>query len=347
MRLPPQTALREMVSDPTNLTARRLGAPWLVFWAALLPGCGGSNYSTTPTEPDPAPLSGGIRAGAPLTVVSGETDRPVAGASIVVGTTRYTTDSGGRVLLTEDVAYGAPVDINAGEFLPRQTTLQPLGARFSLWPRRGVAGFDETSTQELIYTSGVRCCPIRGGGLGVDPLLRMRTGRRASVGLPTTDLGAGLTAAIGNGIDLANAAADGRVGFSLTSSSNPDVRIIVERTGMTPDGRPAAAYFSASFESGWIVGGDLVLTASRFTPGGLARTVAHELGHCMGLGHTSLPGGIMTVVDRGFDFSPGELALLQLAYRRPAGNLYPDRDRHLSGSQARGKQLMCVLPSIR
>jgi hypothetical protein len=322
---------------------------WRALTAALvviiaLEGCGGSDYSTTPTPPSPSFYEGSLPAGTFIEAICGETHQPVPGASLAVGGRLYTTDTEGRVELAEDVSYGTSVDITAQGFLQRQTVLMLFRTTFSLWPSTSPSGFDETITQELVYTDAVRCCPLLGGSLGTNALTRMRTGTRASVGLPESERGTAAYEAIREGIDLANAAIDGRVVFSLSGTPQGDVKISIDPTGVTPTGRPAAAYFRAAMEGDWITGGELVLTAPSFTMQGLTRVTAHELGHCLGLEHTTMPGGLMTSVQQGRDFSPGELALLRLAYQRPAGNVYPDSDRHLLGTTSKSRSIICVIP---
>ncbi len=42
-------------------------------------------------------------------------------------------------------------------------------------------------------------------------------------------------------------------------------------------------------------------------------------------------------------FTPAEVALLQLAYRRPPGNVFPDSDDRVFVSSGRRRALVCVL----
>jgi hypothetical protein len=302
-------------------------------------------------------------------VFCGETDQPVVGASVVVGGRSYTTDAGGEALLAEAATYGAAVDITADGFLPRQTALRLLGGtEFSLWPVTSPSGMSEILTKELIYTDATRCCPPEPGALGTAPLVRMRTGTSASVGMPDALTDTPAAMAIRDAIDLVNAATDGLVVFHLSGSPDGDVRISVNPTGRTPGGIPARAYFSAARQDHWITGGEVVLTSPDFA--GLpevpatestflrrfARTVAHEFGHCLGLQHVSEFDGIMgrwssewTIGQHGVTldearFSSAELSLLHLAYQRPAGNLFPDNDRYVRSTSARSRRIVCVIP---
>jgi hypothetical protein len=269
----------------------------------------------------------------------------------------------------DDIALGSRIAVEAAGFLPRHTALRAVdGAPLSLWPRAGRAGFDETLIRELVYTDAGTCCAPGSGADARAPLLRMRTGSVATVGLPSSLQGTPAAGALDDAIDGVNDAAEGLVTFRLSGTSRGDVRVEIVPTGATPDGRPAGAYFAADRQGMWITGGRLVLSRADFGrlpevgPGEsetlwyLTSLFAHELAHCLGLQHSSVVGLMGPVWSATYAGLPSpenlvparltraERALLHLSYQREAGNVFPDDDPAVASRAREGSPVVCVIP---
>jgi hypothetical protein len=316
--------------------------------------CGGGRG---PAAPAPVQTQD-IAAGTVLTIVSGDTKRPVTGARVTVAGHGYTTDGAGELRLGEAVPRGSLVDIVAAGFLDRQTTMRsPEATRFSLWPRTSAAGLDENATAELVYTPGAFCCPAE--TLARQPLRRVRP----TIGSFTLVLDAryrgdaGVRAAIEEGASLAGRASGARVVFMpADTAAGPHIDIT---TGPDPENRPNVAAFAERDldAQGYITGGRVVFVIEEYLRGRqsqrvVATIVAHELGHMLGLGHSSIPGVMSvfggTATNYAFfaanrDFSPVEKLVLDLMYDRRSGTRFPDNDREAAASSARRERIACRL----
>jgi hypothetical protein len=320
---------------------------------ALHPACGGS---TQPTASTAIVQDREFPAGTMLTVVSGETEQPIGGASVTVAGRTYNTDAAGVVRLAELAQRGALVDILAPGFLDRQTTMR-FGepTRFSLWPKTSKTGLDENTTAELVYTSGASCCPAT--NLATVPLRRVApTIRSFAIVLDARyRANSEVTAAVQEGASLAGAASASRVVFAPTdASSGPRIEIT---TGPDPENRPnIAAFADRQLDGqGYITGGRVVFVVEDYLTGRrsertVANIVAHELGHMLGLGHSSAPG-VMSVLDgrathfaffmANGDFSPTEKLVVDLMYQRRAGSRFPDNDRLAAAATVGRDQIVC------
>ena len=359
--------------------ARPLVATLLVALAGC--GGGGSSAPTPLITPTPAPAAQ-LAAGSVITVVSGDDGAPVAGASVQIGGAGYKSDPAGRLTLTAPAPVGgvsspqgALVVIEAPGFLTRRTLLRSASeTEFALWPSSIPGkGVDEKLTSLLVYTSAVYCCPDQGGYTARASLTRMRAPRAVSVGMPDAYRDSVVSEWVQDAMALANEASEGVVTFIYSGSPSGDVQIKENFTGATPQGTPAAGYFTALIEGGYIRGGEITLSAADWASDPpatwprifqyqqkyvwklrhLRHIVAHELGHCLGLQHHEERTGMMTSFRdyKAFEyflnatefFTPPEVALLRLAYRRPPGNLFPDSDDRVFVSSARRRSLVCVL----
>jgi hypothetical protein len=162
-------------------------------------------------------------------------------------------------------------------------------------------------------------------------------------------------AAIGEAAALATAAAEGRVTFTVADAA-AGARITVTTAEQHPAGIPAAAFADRTLNaSGYITGGSIVVVDRKFVTGGYSHTdtvqlYAHELGHMLGLHHSTAPG-VMSVVDgvaAGFfyfrahgDYSPAEKLVLRLMAGRRAGNRFPDNDRTAASQSVRSQRIVC------
>jgi hypothetical protein len=291
-----------------------------------------------------------------LTVVSGETERPVAGASVTVAGRSYTTDGAGELRLGETLARGALVDIVASGFLDRQTTIRSREATgFPLWPQTAATGLNPHTTAELVYTPGASCCPA--DVLAGQPMRRVLStiGSFALVLDERYRGDARVTAAIQEGASIAGRAAGGRAVF-MPADTGAGPRIDIT-SGPDPANRPNVAAFADRQlnAQGYITGGRVVFVIEEYLTGqrpqrDVVYIVAHELGHMLGFGHSSAPG-VMSVfqgratyaafLDVSREFSPTEKLVLDLMYERRAGTRFPDNDRQAAATSERRDQIAC------
>jgi hypothetical protein len=335
---------------------RCAGPPRVPLAAALLvlsSACGGDRG---PSAPAPAVRTQDIGVGTVLTVVSGESKRLVAGATVVVAGRSYTTDGAGEVRLTEAVPRGSLVDVVAAGFLDRQTTIgSPESARFSLWPKTTATGLDEQTTAEIVYTAAASCCPA--DALAAQPLRRVAP-TIGTFGLVLDERyrgDGGVRAAIEEGASLAGRATGARVVF-VPGDTSAGARIDIT-TGPYPDGRANVAAFAERRldAQGYITGGRVVFVIEEYLTGQqsprlVANIVAHELGHMLGLGHSSTPGLMSVLGGTGThfayfaahrDFSSTEKLVLDLMYDRRSGTRFPDNDRQAAVSSIRRDRIVC------
>ena len=313
--------------------------------AVVQAACGGGDPPTTPTS---ALQPTQIVAGTVLTVVSGETDQPIAGATLVIGDQRYTTDAAGEARLAATVLRGAWMDIVAPAFLDRHTTIPMDQTRFTLWPKTSGTGLDEHTTAELVYTPGSRCCPAE--TLAASPLRRVAsTITTLPVVLDPAYRDNPLArAAIEDGMRVASAATQCSVVFTL-GDTDEGPRVYVT-SGPDPLERENVAAFAERTlnAQGYVTGGRVVFVREDYLVGpqphrSRTTVIAHELGHILGLGHSSTPGVMSVLGGRGTnyayfaahsDFSPAEKLVLDLMYQRRAGTRFPDNDRLAAASAA-------------
>jgi hypothetical protein len=252
--------------------------------AVALAACGGSSSPATPTAP-PTPDTS-VAAGTVLSVASGETGQPVAGAHVVVSGRPYDTNASGQVTLADRIPYGALVDVTAPTFLDRQTLLRKNGARrFVLWPRSTPWGVSESYTAALVYTYGSADPPPAGSS----PLERIRQGTQQAVVVISDELRLSDNANQAHQISVAhiNEALAGKIIYVL-SPTTPTSGVVFNVRVDTgdPECAGALAYTQLSVQAGEITGGKVVYCRPAESD---ASIITHELGHTAGLNHSPLP----------------------------------------------------------
>src|SRR5262245_33401842 len=302
---------------------------------AFTTACGESSRVVAPTPPPPP----GWAAGTVLTVVSGSDEQPVAGARVILPAGTLTTDASGRVTLNALSADSGLMDVVAAGYIDRQTVVRSSeGTRIVLWPKETASGVTEHTTAELVYTPGSACCPAT--DLARSALHRIAPTIPALSVVLAADYRnrARTVAALQEAAALASGATGGRVNFSVAeAATGPHIDVTY---GTDPLDRPqVAAFADRTFNSaGYITGGRVVVVDEDILTEGYryVDTVAilsHELGHMLGLEHTSSPGVMNSTVDLYFyfraqnDYSPMERETLRLMAARRALNRFPDNDR--------------------
>jgi hypothetical protein len=314
-------------------------------WAFLAAGglfalaaCGGSSTPSTPTAP-PTPDTS-FASGTALSVTSGETGQPVAGAHVVVSGRPYDTDASGQVTLADPVPYGALVDVAAPNFLNRQTLLRKNGSRrFVLWPRSTPGGLYESYTAQLVYTAGTADPPP----IGSSPLERLRQGTTQVVVAVSDEirLEPRLNDVHQISVALINEALAGKITYVL-SPTKPTIGVVFEARVDPADPLcvdDVLAYTVTSHQSGEIVGGKMVYCAANPVNPTL---VGHELGHTAGLNHSPESGDLMYPFVYGARrFSRGETLTLNMLLERPGGNRFEDNDRDASAAASGTRTIVC------
>ncbi len=309
-------------------------------WVAIVVltfGCSGSK-STAPTGTPAAPSGPSIGSGTAYTVQSGDTDQPVAGANVTLTgqsasgafTATYTTDASGQFDVDRAVLLSpAPqLDIRAGGFLARSTLLRTGETTVTLWPSTSATGLDENFTETAVYSpSG---CPT--SSTGVSPLRKAAsTAGTVEISLGPTLQDAITQTVIQGAVARLNDALGGSPTYELTASPPANaVSFVLNVDASDPscvnDGLLHAVTFLTFSGDGNINGGRLAFcTAPAARLGDL---VLHELGHTVGLYHSSSPSDVMyCTAGRPTSFSARERLAMKLMRERRSGTRWPDNDR--------------------
>jgi len=335
-----------------------------------------------------------LAAGTVLSFVSGETEQPVGGARVAVGAASYLADASGQIVLGESVPQSTPVGVLAEGYLDRRVLLSPGETRFTLWPRlstltrepftryvRDPFGLDELWTQELVYTDTRWCSAQSQFSLGGRPLRRARTGATIPVGVAEGPFRRqSVQRAVQAATGLANAASEGRVVFQYVEGAVPAGGIVVESLDLPGDEAQFVAQLVATTDGeGYVTGGRVQFAVDPVQRADwpsfqqsawflgetefLTETIAHELGHALGLWHAYFDDGrqtyhwgLMTIradttcggmgvwyyLDAR-DFSPAEKLALKLMYQRRPGNTFPDSDGGARAARAAETTIVCRL----
>lgn len=262
-----------------------------------------------------------------ITVVNGETDQPVSGASVTVSGRPFTTDAAGQFTAPDPVLPDAPVEITASGFLKRET-LARSDVRFSLWPDK--SGFSQAYTQEAIYAPGFT-----------------QENKLTRPAAPTTivfspEVDAEAQAAVRDAAALLTAANGGQLGFSVGAPSAVTITIKVNPGHPFFASNPGAQAVAEVPFIGNTIGASN--GAINFKDAGVSHIkalVAHELGHHFGLSHPTIVSGMMnaTVDANRSDYAEAEKLAMRMMLKRRPGNSFPDNDRAVVAA-TRGRGLL-------
>ena len=327
---------------------------WVILASFSILGCGGS--SPMPTGPSSSVPGGpSMPAGTVVSLRSGETDQPVAGASVTLSAqssagpfnTVFTSDAAGQFALDRAVSLSSTplLDVSAPGFLVRTTILRSDETTISLWPSSSGTGLDEDFSSTAAYSASA--CPAVNTGASV--LRRTPSSVRTinvSFGDSIQDQAA--ETAHQQAIARLNDATGGVPAYQFTSGVAGGVPVVAEidpnnSTCSTGVG-PLRATVALTTANGEILSGRMVYCSL-----GAARSlelVLHELGHTLGLYHSSSTADVMYCAPgRPQVFSSRERLLMRLSRQRRAGNRWPDNDRSasslLSGGAIRTEVTTC------
>jgi hypothetical protein len=268
-----------------------------------------------------------------VTVVSGETDAPVAGARLIVAGTPHVTDAVGQASVQVAAAEGATVDVEHPDFLTRQTLVRRAVARLTLWPDHSKLPSDYTKA--LVYTASTTT-----DSTSIVPLERIPPRVRTLAVVPSAELAADtrVMEAHRQAADYFNVAAEGRTVFSIGGSAEISVP-----TRMEPDAAPCAGNSGRLFTRTWVAGYEVTRAEIVFCgelPTRYPTPIAHELGHVFGLAHSQDRRDVMypfyEANPRGqHGFSEREMLTMSLIHLRRGGNSWPDNDRSAATNAVR------------
>jgi hypothetical protein len=272
----------------------------------------------SPVAPPPSPPV--------LTIVSGETHRPVAGARVRVGSDVHASASDGTIgALSCDLHPTTPVEISAAGFFERRTTLAQADAqgRFTLWPRENATGLNETFTREVISFALTRWRP---GIASVDVVLLGPEDDRRYLEFP-----ADLIERHRRAMTMLNAAAGGaitygmpRPGRNLNVPGTVRVRIFPADEVCVRSGRTANANFRHGLADGAIHSATVTYCRKPSASSPSVGLILHEFGHTFGMAHSTSPTDVMYADRPAQVLSEREQLVMRLMMQRMPGNRFPD-----------------------
>jgi hypothetical protein len=300
------------------------GAGTIPLAIALLALSCGDGSPTTPTSR--LHRSSGWRVGTVVTVVSGETEEPLAGARVVMAGRSYTTDEEGQLVVREWVCEGAEVDVEAPGSLPRRTRVRDGETRVTLWPDH--AGLPAEYTRKLVYTASTVH-----DSASLVPLDRLSPRVHSLALAPSAALEADprALAAHRQAVDHFNAAVQERTVFSVGQGADMTVPTRIDAADPSCEGRHGRLLARTWVAEHEVTRAEIVFCSE--VPTRAPAAIAHELGHILGLAHSPEPREIMHPFHGASDaggFSPREALVMRLLHLRRGGNTWPDNDRTVS-----------------
>lgn len=284
-------------------------------------GGGGGRVPTAGSAPPSAPATpapSGWPVGTVIQLLDGETGQSVQGSLSVAGV----SVPAGAPLPTAATS-GATVDVVLPGFLPRQTLVRTGETQLLLWPESPALPGDYT--RALVYTA--TSVPET-----LASMRRLATRVRSVAVLLSADLqnDSPTVEAHRAAIDGLNGmAAPLGVAFLLGGAADFSIPARVDASaGLCAEGSVRA------FTSLWLSGANEITRAEvTYCGGAIASTpgtIAHELGHTLGLRHSLNPNDMMFGQARSVRSTtptPRESLAFRLMRARRAGTEWPDNDR--------------------
>jgi hypothetical protein len=283
---------------------------WLCV-IVVLTGCGcGGPFSPT--------LNAGNAVS--LRVISGETGDPVAAAVVVIDGRRTVTDTDGLAVIDTP----GDAQIESPRFIPRRTTARP--GTVTLWPR-GEA-YPDSYVRALLYQ---RAYQTHESALGAQaPMRRVIAASVDIVPAPALYNDPAARLAHEQAAASLTEATDGQVVFNVraTAATGILVRSFVDATLPAGDALTDRDLRGDTIVGGRIGYGSIGVARS-------ARFIAHELGHLLGLEHSTVRTDLMYYAvdrDRPPVFSANERLTIRLLLQRAPGNRFPDTDASITNA---------------
>jgi predicted Zn-dependent protease len=288
----------------------------LAVGATLVVVSSGCGKGLGPSAPDAA-------APRVLVVMSGETGQPVAGGRVVLETGSLQTNERGEVVIPGGA--NGDIEVHAEGFLSRGTRL-PRKGRLTLWPTR--PSYPQQYVRDLLYKPS-RATAAFMASVPDEPLHRVVTTRVSVV--PSSELRADARAlqAHRSAVAEINEATELRVVFTV--DAEPVAGAVVFRTYLDRNLDVAGRAYR-ELRGDVIVGGRVAFQSRPIARD--SRYVAHELGHVLGLQHSTVTTDMMyyqcgDACPRSF--TDNERLTIRLLLQRPPGNRFPDDDRVVLG----------------